>query len=104
VVEFSVDAMVLFQGVFELHGPSTKPTTEPANHDGLNIGRSSKPADHHAPLEFVRKQGLPIDEKVTIENILGDFDSGKLKSYPSENPVTAGEGMRIAAPADRVEP
>jgi len=42
---------------------------------------------------YLRGQEIAIDETITPESILRDFNAGRLKGYPSEKPVTPGKGI-----------
>jgi hypothetical protein len=42
---------------------------------------------------YLREKKIPIDEKLTADQVIKDFNAGTLKGHPSETPVKPGEGI-----------
>ena len=47
----------------------------------------------HAAIAALTAHGVPIDDKITVEQLARDFMSDSLKSYPSAHPVAPGSGL-----------
>jgi hypothetical protein len=65
-------------------------------------GADSKPVADDPALDvaaFLRKKDIPLDEALTAEQIIKDFNAGTLKAYPSKTPVTPGQGIVASRPA-----
>jgi len=44
-------------------------------------------------VKYMQDHKVAVDQTITLEQIVKDFNAGKLKSYPSDKPVTPGEGI-----------
>ena len=60
-----------------------------------------KPADEKTienarnAVDAIRTKGVPIDQKLSVDQVLAGFRDGSLMAFPSEHPVAPGEGLIV---------
>ncbi|MDB5357268.1 MAG: hypothetical protein JWN24_3721 [Phycisphaerales bacterium] len=83
VIELSVDATELFPRVEAMMDPKAA-LPAPSRDDA---------ARGHDALAAIKAKEIPINEKVTVEQIVADFHARKLEGHPPEKSVRPGEGI-----------
>ncbi len=58
-----------------------------------NDGEEKDRISRRDTLDWIRKKGIPIDSKLTIESLLGAFDRGNVPANPSKIKMQPGEGL-----------
>ena len=80
----SVEAVNLFARVRKWMDPLVELPPVPANSMGLPFQNA---------VAAMRAKNIPIDETITLQQILSDFQVKKLKGFPPEKSVLPGEGF-----------
>jgi hypothetical protein len=67
------------------------------NLPSLTMPRDKADRDFAKTLQFVRDEKLPIDENLAVQQIVADFNAGKLAAHPANSTDAPGTGM-VASP------